>query len=94
MDFELFSGSIKQGLQTGIKGVSLLYALWESCSCGLASLSFLVRASWHTCVIPRMENSPSSRAIRFFSLLFSPPSHLLKEQKLTGALQRMCASIG
>lgn len=38
MDFELFSGSIKQGLQSGIKGVSLLCALWESWSCGLARL--------------------------------------------------------
>lgn len=38
VDFELFSGSIKQGLQSGIKGVSLLCALWESWSCGLASL--------------------------------------------------------
>ncbi|KAM9602322.1 uncharacterized protein ACIBXB_003395 [Morphnus guianensis] len=95
VDFELFSGSIKQGLQTGIKGVSLLHALWESCSCGLASLSFLVRASRHTCVIPRMENSPPSRAITvLFPLPFSPPSHLLKKQKLTSALQRMRASRG
>lgn len=38
VDFELFSGSIKQGLQSGIKGVSLLCALWESWSCGLARL--------------------------------------------------------
>lgn len=71
VDFELFSGSIRQGLQTGIKGVSLLYALWESCSWGLASLSFLVRASRHTCMMPQMENLLLSRAITvLFLFLF------------------------
>lgn len=44
VDFELFSGSIKQRLQTGIKGISLCCALWESCSCSLCSLSSLVCA--------------------------------------------------
>lgn len=73
VDFELFSGSIKEGLQTGVEGVSLLPALWERCSWGLADLSFLARASRHAGVIPRMENSLPSRATRacFSSSFFS-----------------------
>lgn len=76
VDFELFSGSIKQGLQTGIKGISLCCALWESCSCSLCSLSSLVCAPQHTWMKPRMGNLLHGNPLPF---PFPPPPHLLRK---------------
>lgn len=69
VDFELFSGSIKQGLQTGIKGISLCCALWESCNCSLCSLSSLVCAARHTWMMPWMGNLFHGNQVLFLFLL-------------------------
>lgn len=96
VDFELFSGSIKQGLHTGIKGVSLCCALWESCSCSLCGLSSLVCAPGHTCVMPGMGNLLLPWQSGLFLFLLLLPPDLQRKQKEIGALQRIhkCAPLG